>query len=94
MLGLSFSRPSVIKGDRLFDRIRDILGDTRIDRQRIFFYLNFSSKSHVSQLGIKSLYLQCEDHNIDLYIKHGFQAFHQATHNPVKTTIMVYQTDA
>ena len=50
------------------------------------------AKSHVTELGIKSLYLQCEDHNVDLYIKHGFQALHQATHNSVKTTIMVYQT--
>ena len=52
------------------------------------------AKEHANKLGIKSLYLQCKDHNIGLYVKHGFQALHETEHNSVKRTIMVYQTGA
>ncbi|RYE54474.1 MAG: GNAT family N-acetyltransferase [Sphingobacteriales bacterium] len=52
------------------------------------------AKTHTSDLGIKSLYLQCEDHNIDLYLKHDFKVLHNSEHNSVKTTIMVHDKSA
>ena len=52
------------------------------------------AKSHAKKLGIRSLYLQCEDHNIDLYLKHDFEILHNVEHNAVKTTIMVHHTSA
>jgi len=52
------------------------------------------AKSHAIELGIKSLYLQCEDHNIDLYLRHDFKILHNSEHNSVKTTIMVHDTSA
>ena len=49
-----------------------------------------STKDHALKLGLKSLYLQCEDKNINLYLKNGFHVLHQAEHNSVKTTIMEF----
>ncbi|MGY3571888.1 GNAT family N-acetyltransferase [Vibrio paucivorans] len=48
------------------------------------------AKQHVRQLGIERLYLQCEQHNIDLYKKYGFTILHNAIHNGVETQIMVW----
>lgn len=52
------------------------------------------AKLHAAELGIKSLYLQCEDHNIDLYLRHDFKVLHNSEHSSVKTTIMVHDTSA
>ena len=49
------------------------------------------AKSHALEQGINLLYLQCEDKNINLYLKQNFKALHQTEHNSVKTTIMVHQ---
>ncbi|MGY0216394.1 GNAT family N-acetyltransferase [Endozoicomonadaceae bacterium StTr2] len=50
------------------------------------------AKDYAREEGIKSLYLQCEDHNIDLYLKHGFRVLHQAGHHEITTTIMVWDS--
>ena len=49
---------------------------------------------HSAALGIKKLYLQCEEHNKGLYVKLGFQPLHEAVHNGVNTTIFVLEIDA
>jgi putative hydrolase of the HAD superfamily len=40
--------------------------------------------------GVDELYLQCESHNIDLYIRQGFRSLHQSNNNSFQTTIMVW----
>lgn len=52
------------------------------------------AKAHVLALGIKLLYLQCEEHNIALYRKHGFKELLKTEHLDVTTTIMVWETGA
>lgn len=52
------------------------------------------AKRHVRQLNIDTLYLQCEEKNINLYLKHGFRVLHSATHNGVQTTIMGWDVNA
>lgn len=49
------------------------------------------AKAHVETLGITALYLQCQEHNLNLYRKYGFRALHEASHDGVKTTIMVWE---
>ncbi|WP_295893936.1 GNAT family N-acetyltransferase [uncultured Vibrio sp.] len=50
-----------------------------------------SAKDKALNLGIKTLYLQCESFNIDLYFNHGFKVLHQAQHHDIETTIMVWE---
>ncbi|WP_212653178.1 hypothetical protein [Marinomonas sp. CT5] len=38
---------------------------------------------------ITSLYLQCEQHNIDMYLKHNFDLIHQMIDKGVKKAMMV-----
>ena len=52
------------------------------------------AKAHVETLGITALYLQCQEHNLNLYLKYGFRTLHEASHNGVKTTIMVWNNRA
>ncbi|NAX32511.1 GNAT family N-acetyltransferase [Vibrio sp. V37_P2S8PM304] len=40
--------------------------------------------------GVTSLYLQCESHNVDLYVGQGFRPLHQSSSNHLQTTIMVW----
>ncbi|WP_133406924.1 GNAT family N-acetyltransferase [Parashewanella tropica] len=47
------------------------------------------AKQLARELGIEQLYLQCDEHNIALYQKHGFVALHEAEHFGDITTIMV-----
>ena len=49
------------------------------------------AKAHVEMLGITALYLQCQEHNLNLYSKYGFRALHEASNDGVKTTIMVWE---
>ncbi|WP_274060063.1 GNAT family N-acetyltransferase [Vibrio parahaemolyticus] len=42
--------------------------------------------------GVTSLYLQCESHNVDLYVGQRFRPIHQSSSNNVETTIMVWRT--
>ncbi len=51
------------------------------------------AKKHVRQLNIHTLYLQCEQKNINLYLKQGFRVLHGATHNGVQTTIMSWNVN-
>lgn len=46
-------------------------------------------KKRAHELGVKELYLQCEQHLVDLYLKHEFNVCHGATHGDMETTIMV-----
>ncbi|MCG7500076.1 GNAT family N-acetyltransferase [Vibrio sp. Of7-15] len=59
-------------------------------RKGIASLLLESAKEKAFCLGIKTLYLQCENFNIDLYLNHGFRILHQAQHHEIKTTIMVW----
>jgi len=45
------------------------------------------AKVHTSKLGITELYLQCQEHNEGLYLKHGFKPLHPAAYFSVRTTI-------
>ena len=49
------------------------------------------AKEQVIKLNIDKLYLQSEDKNIMLYVKHGFDVLQESEHNGVITTIMVWQ---
>nr|WP_315476965.1 GNAT family N-acetyltransferase [uncultured Undibacterium sp.] len=51
------------------------------------------AKRYVASLNIKSLYLQCEEPNAGLYLKHGFEELHSAVHSGVKTTIFKYNVN-
>ncbi len=48
-------------------------------------------KEKARKLGVKTLYLQCENYNVVLYQKYGFEILHQANYHVVETTIMRYQ---
>ncbi|MFI8620448.1 GNAT family N-acetyltransferase [Marinomonas sp. NPDC078689] len=50
-----------------------------------------SAKNKAINMGIRTLYLQCESFNIDLYLNHGFKVLHQARHHEIETTIMVWE---
>ena len=43
---------------------------------------------HAKSVGISSLYLQCEQHNIDLYLKHDFEVVHKINDNGVGKAVM------
>ena len=49
------------------------------------------AKEKAKQLGITTLYLQCESRNIDLYQRHGFIIIHQAYYHNIETTIMQFE---
>lgn len=51
------------------------------------------AKDHAAELGIKKLYLQCEEHNIDLYSRHGFEILHKSSHGNTVTTIMAWEVN-
>ena len=51
------------------------------------------AKEHVVNLSISELYLQCEDHNEELYLKHGFKPLHTAIHSGVKTRILKFKSN-
>lgn len=40
-------------------------------------------------LGIPDLYLQCEHHNIDLYLKYNFEVIHRMNEKGVEKAVMV-----
>ena len=44
---------------------------------------------HAHQLGISSLYLQCETHNIGLYVKHDFEVIHRMNDKGVEKAVMI-----
>ncbi|WP_421847855.1 GNAT family N-acetyltransferase [Marinomonas sp.] len=44
---------------------------------------------HAKNLGIPDLYLQCEKHNIDLYLKHDFEVIHRMNDKDVEKAVMV-----
>lgn len=48
------------------------------------------AKEHAAELGINELYLQCEEHNEGLYIKHGFRPIHSVVHYGVPTRIFKF----
>ena len=50
------------------------------------------AQSHVFQLGVAKLFLQCEARNQALYIRYGFRPLHKADNNGVETTIMVWES--
>lgn len=43
---------------------------------------------HAKNLGISALYLQCEQHNIDLYLKHDFEVIHRLNDKGVEKAVM------
>lgn len=43
---------------------------------------------HAKSVGISSLYLQCEQHNIDLYLKHDFEVVHRMNDDGVEKAVM------
>lgn len=45
--------------------------------------------NHASNLGITDLYLQCEQHNIDLYLKHDFEVINRINDKAVEKAVMV-----
>ena len=51
------------------------------------------AKDHTAELGIMNLYLQCEEHNESLYLKHGFKPLHSAMHSGVSTRVFKSYTD-
>ncbi len=61
--------------------------------RRVASTLISSAKQHAESLGIDTLYLQCDAHNIPLYQKHGFKTLHKAEHYGYVTTIMLWETD-
>lgn len=50
------------------------------------------AKDHTAELGITDLYLQCEEHNERLYLKHGFKPLHSAVHSGVSTRVFKLNT--
>lgn len=44
---------------------------------------------HAKNLGIPDLYLQCEHHNIDLYLKYNFEVIHRMSEKGVEKAVMV-----
>jgi RimJ/RimL family protein N-acetyltransferase len=44
--------------------------------------------NHAKNLGIPDLYLQCEQHNIDLYLKHDFEVIHRMNDKGVEKAVM------
>lgn len=48
------------------------------------------SKSHITELGLTELYLQCEPELVSMYQKYGFKKLHKAQHREIETTIMVW----
>jgi len=49
------------------------------------------AKNIAINFGVTALYLQCESHNLGLYIGQGFTPLHQSTSNGVETTVMVWR---
>lgn len=47
--------------------------------------------AHAKTQGIPSLYLQCEQHNIDLYLKHEFEVLHRLNDKGMEKAVMVRQ---
>lgn len=45
--------------------------------------------AHAKTQGIPSLYLQCEQYNVDLYVKHDFDVIHKMNDKGVKKVIMM-----
>ena len=45
--------------------------------------------THAKNLGIPDLYLQCEEHNINLYLKHKFEVIHRMNDKGVGKAVMV-----
>jgi putative hydrolase of the HAD superfamily len=45
-------------------------------------------KQRAIELDLDQLYLQCDKHHIDLYLKNDFQILHDSTHHGMTTTIM------
>jgi len=45
--------------------------------------------SHAKALGIPSLYLQCEQHNINLYLKYGFEVIHRINNKGLEKAVMM-----
>ncbi|WP_440056542.1 GNAT family N-acetyltransferase (plasmid) [Pseudoalteromonas sp. T1lg65] len=52
------------------------------------------AKQHVAHLGISKLYLQAEQHNVALYLNHGFKFVCKTEHNGVQTTVMVWESES
>lgn len=48
------------------------------------------AKILATEFNIDKLYLQCESHNVPLYIRNGFSILHHAKHHNIETTIMVW----
>ena len=48
------------------------------------------AKDHIEELGITDLYLQCEEHNERLYLKHGFELLHPTMHSGISTRIFKF----
>ncbi len=48
------------------------------------------AKQMARNFGVRTLYLQCESHNVELYENHGFKKLHQAPHHEIETTIMAW----
>jgi len=44
--------------------------------------------SYTQSLDIPSVYLQCESHNIALYLKYGFEVIHKVFYQNVEKAIM------
>ena len=51
------------------------------------------AKAHARDLGVPTLYLQCEKHNDGLYLKQGFRPLHAAVHHGVENTIFQFETN-
>lgn len=45
-------------------------------------------KENAIRLGVECLHLQCENHNVALYKKHGFNVLHKANHGKIEVVIM------
>ncbi|MGO2354266.1 MAG: GNAT family N-acetyltransferase [Marinomonas foliarum] len=43
---------------------------------------------HAKNLAIPDLYLQCEQHNIELHLKHNFELIHRINDKGVEKTVM------
>lgn len=44
-------------------------------------------------LGVGTLYLQCEFHNVSLYKRHGFNVLHRVVSDDIATTIMAWSSN-
>ncbi|RYV01682.1 GNAT family N-acetyltransferase [Shewanella sp. OPT22] len=50
-----------------------------------------NAQKHAQALGVKLLYLQCDDHLINFYASLGFKPLHKADYNGDITTIMIWE---